>query len=82
MSVLTPVKSIRIRIIRWSAAAVLLGLLGFLSYFYFLNEDFALPTAHKSKPVSELFRSRPDTKRERNQGSVNNGNGRRKYNSS
>ena len=55
MSVLTPVKSIRIRIIRWSAAAVLLGLLGFLSYFYFLNEDFALPTAHKSKPVSELF---------------------------
>jgi transmembrane sensor len=55
MAVLMPVKSIRTKIIRWSAAAVLLGLLAFLSYFYILNEEFTPPTAHKSKSVSKLF---------------------------
>ena len=59
MSVLTPVKSIRTKVFRWSAAAVLLGLLAFLSYFYFLKENFTLQTAYKSKSVSEQFEADP-----------------------
>src|SRR5690349_19992342 len=43
ISVLKPVTSIRIKVLRCSAAAVLLGLLAFLSYFYFLNEEQITP---------------------------------------
>jgi transmembrane sensor len=59
MSVLKPVRSIRTKIIRWSAAAVFLGLLTFLSYYYSLNRNFTPQKANESKLVSELFKADP-----------------------
>jgi hypothetical protein len=55
ISVVMPVKSGRTKILWWSAAAVFLGLVAFLSYFYVLNENLAPETYHDSKLVSELF---------------------------
>jgi transmembrane sensor len=57
MSVITSVKPIRRTLVRWSAAAVLFGLLAFLTYFYFLSKDSSVQeqTTYASKQVSEPF---------------------------
>ena len=55
ISVVMPVKSGRTKIIGWSAAAVFLGLLACLSYFYFLSDNTDPQTDHSSNLVSELF---------------------------
>jgi transmembrane sensor len=56
ISVLKPLTSVRVKILRWSAAAVFLGLLACISYFYFLNEEHSSPqTQTMSQSASALL---------------------------